>query len=822
MYDLSQRHTARQIPLLVGREREQATLRRALDDMLAGHGSLVLVSGEAGIGKTTLVEWLANEAEGAGCLVLRGGCYDLSVTPPYGPWAEALASYSPRDLLPPLPSFVGDLEALSVLGSQERLFAETRDFFHAVAREQPLVLILEDLHWADQSSLDFLRVLDRRLNDHRILIGVTYRSEEMDRHHPLYSLLPMLIRETRSERVEVRPLDDSAHRALIQQRYVLSKSDQERLETYLRERGEGNPLYALELLRSLEGLGALAPQSKGWVLRDLTTMRLPTLLQQLIDSRLARLGQETRTLLQVAAIIGQEVPFDLWQQVSGASDEAQITAIEQGQTAQLLEEVGAAGKYRFRHALFRETLYDEVILIRRRFWHRAVADVLVTQPNPDPDIVAYHLQKAVDHRAVEWLIQAGERAQRSYVWVAAAERFETALKLLPEDATLTRERAWLLFRIGLLIRHAHFDQSIAQLEEAARLAAIASDCVLEALAYAHAGLVRVFNGDGQRGLHEVETGVLALEDLDEAQRYELKQIEDVLGETIGIQGWGTLILQLEEQGYFLRAEQLLSDRRDRGPVDAADAHRAAGGIHAYLGRPELAHQEFTKARLQYQALRDPSQAGTDAAWEYIFVQVRYGTDHLARRHELAQIARTLWSDGAGLVVPTGDTEVIQALEFVLSGDWEPAIDALDRYIALSPILFTPFHTSRLMLARYCGDRELVWSEIRRVMPAGPVTEFGDHRYWVLDDLMRLAGAQALDDGDLILARSWLEAHDRLLAWSGAVLGQAENALSWSRYHALTGDLANARASAEQASVHASDPRQPLALIAVHRFLGNLD
>ena len=143
--------------VIVGREREQAMLRQALDAMLAGHGSLVLVSGEAGIGKTTLVEWLAREAEAEGCLILKGGCYDLTTTPPYGPWIELLRGYSPSGDLPMVPTFFSDPDALEALGSQEALVDEAYRFFASISDQQPLLLILEDLHWSDEVSVGLLR-----------------------------------------------------------------------------------------------------------------------------------------------------------------------------------------------------------------------------------------------------------------------------------------------------------------------------------------------------------------------------------------------------------------------------------------------------------------------------------------------------------------------------------------------------------------------------------------------------------------------------------------------------------------------------------------
>jgi predicted ATPase len=217
-------------PGLVGREREQSLLRQRLAEMLQGHGCLVLIGGEAGIGKTTLVQDLSAHVAEAGALVLWGHAYDLSVTPPYGPWLEILRAYSPSDALPPVPPFVDDPAALAAVGSQDTLFAAVVEFFASVAAQRPLVLVLDDLHWADQASLDFLRFLARQLTHQRILLVVTYRSDELHRHHPLFTLLPLLVREAGALRLDVHPLDRRGHRALIWQHYRLPAADETRLE----------------------------------------------------------------------------------------------------------------------------------------------------------------------------------------------------------------------------------------------------------------------------------------------------------------------------------------------------------------------------------------------------------------------------------------------------------------------------------------------------------------------------------------------------------------------------------------------------------------
>ena len=215
------RHTAAfpAAPPLVGREREQAALRAALDAALAGRGSLVLIGGEAGLGKTALAEALLTEAASQGALALVGRCYDLSETPPYGPWAEALARV-PAGLGRPVPI---DLSGGRGVTSQAVLLAATIEFLGALAARRPLVLLLDDLHWADPASLDLLRALGRALARLPILLLATYRIEDLTRLHPLFPLLPLLVREAAALRLDLRALDDEAVRAWLGARYRLAE-----------------------------------------------------------------------------------------------------------------------------------------------------------------------------------------------------------------------------------------------------------------------------------------------------------------------------------------------------------------------------------------------------------------------------------------------------------------------------------------------------------------------------------------------------------------------------------------------------------------------
>ena len=310
MADTPARTTPRRAqPPLVGREREQALLRDQLAAALAGEGSLVLLGGEAGIGKTALAEALLPEAAEQGALVLVGRCYDLSETPPYGPWVEAFDQLPDEFDRASLPAPLGDGEPAA---SQAALFARVRDFLAAVATRQPLVLLLDDLHWADPASLDLLRYLARQVMGLPLLLLVTYRADELTRRHPLYQLLPLLVREARATQLDLRALPNEAVRALLRARYALPAAEEAQLVAYLRERAEGHPLFVGELLRTLEEEGTLRPSDDGWALADLGQVRVPRLLRQTIEGRLARLAEEDQRLLAVAAVIGQEVPLDVW------------------------------------------------------------------------------------------------------------------------------------------------------------------------------------------------------------------------------------------------------------------------------------------------------------------------------------------------------------------------------------------------------------------------------------------------------------------------------------------------------------------------------
>ncbi len=842
---------------VVGREREQILLREALDEALAGHGSLVLVSGEAGIGKTTLVEWLAAGAVDVGCLVLQGGCYDLTTTPPYGPWLEALREIHAVDQLPSLPAFVTEADA--TLRSQQELFAQLTEFFTQVARVRPLVVVLDDLHWADQASLEFLRVWARSIRRQKILVLGSYRGEEVVRNERLNQMVPLLVREAQAERIGLVPLDRQAINALITARYALEDIDSERLLAWLMERAEGNPFFVHELMRTLEEQQVLLPSERGvWQIADLSHIRVPTLIRQVIEGRLNRLSERVRELLQVGAVLGPTVPLRLWQQVTNATDSELIDAIMHGRASDILEETVESHHWRFTHALIRESIYELVAPPQRWIWHQHTAEALTSLPNPNPDIVASHFQQAGDSRAIEWHVRAGLRARRT-AWISAAEHFEVAADLMSSDTSRARKRGWLLFGAGFMLRFAGVPRAIQYLEAAEQLARVDNDPVLAAYAGYARGSQMCMNGNIRQGIPEIRHGVMEIDSLlhthavpateeravaaiqqllpdDGADQGSVndEQARDVSRVPAVNQQRGILVNWLAHSGNYREAiavgtayiEEMVAAFEDahlQRPQCVA-GHLGLGNANAGLGRPADAQKEYRLARNGFRSVGDYAMAEHAIDLELLMVHIPYRADRLTEREQLRREATELWERCFGLTISTlGDGAPAELQLDVLEGHWQAARRLATDHLTAPWV--NQVHEAIATLAvldRHQGAPDRAWDRVYQLLPEKASTEPGGCYFPFGMRSIALAAELALDAGNPQDAQRWIELHDQWLAWSGGARWHTTNQLLRARQADISGNPSQARQHAEHALALATDPRQPLALIAIHRFLGQLD
>lgn len=778
---------------IYGREREQQMLRDRLSDLLAGTGNVVLVGGEAGIGKSTLVEQSAAEARTAGAIVLSGGCYDLTTTPPYGPWIE-IARDQPSD---------GDLPQLSIdraAPSQTALFDGVTDYLRRLAATQPVLLVLEDLHWSDHASLD------------------------------------------------LQQLARSAVDALVAGRYPLADLDRGRLVEYLARQAEGNPFYTVELLRGLEDSHLLNQTGDVWQVGDVERLQVPTLLRQVLDARLARVEDRDRQWLAIASAIGQEAPLQLWSAVLDAPEADIVNIVERAAEAGLLDPLPDGTTIRFRHALLREALYQSILPPRRRELHRTIANRLTASASPDPDIVASYYHLAGDERAVEWLVRAGERAQSAYAWTTAAERLMAAVDLMPEDADL-RERGWLLYRIGRLLRHADPAGAGRWLTEAERVGEALGDPVLTAYARFDSGHVQVLAGQYAPGLEKMIAGDAGLDSL---QAHPGRQIMAWVADTLPPEGQparaadapgaapvnlrrGTLVQWLVEPGRYREALELGEQYVDRMILQPAgnaetlssigDAWFGLGRAYAALGDPDRARKSLGKALECYEKIDHLLLIAVTLWVDLVDVMLPFQTARIAERRRHVVRVEQAFRQALGALDSRLPPRFAAVETLLLEGNWREAAEILELLAEPGITIETwrEYGLARLgRLAREQGDLDQGWQCVHDILPAGPDTALGTTSYNRCIDTHLLAIDLALDAADVELTETWLDALDRWLDWSGAVRWRADLLLGRARHQQIAGNLPAARRCALKALELAEDPIQPLSLLAAQRFLGELD
>lgn len=301
------------------------TLQRRLEAAVRGQGGLVLIEGPAGIGKTCLALACQSRAQALGALFTVGHCYERGALPPFLSWQELLAALEPAVSLDlgSLPAPFG--RALTVQSAYPLLRAVTT-WLRAAAAERPLVLLLDDLHWADPDTLDLLDVVTRQVADAPLLVIATYRSEDIHRNHPLYDLLPSLQRNRPVEVIRLAPLSVYDTARLVEAYHGPCSP---RLASYLHVRSEGHPLFLVELLNDLVDQKLLAQDALGRWSPPAQPVPIPPFLQQVIAARVARLDAEAEAFLAVAAVAGERWDLAVVEGVLAWPEDTLLTVLDQ-------------------------------------------------------------------------------------------------------------------------------------------------------------------------------------------------------------------------------------------------------------------------------------------------------------------------------------------------------------------------------------------------------------------------------------------------------------------------------------------------------------
>ena len=448
----------------VGRRDEMEQLKAALEAMLSGHGSLVMVVGEPGIGKSRLAREFTVYASLRGAQVLTGHCYEGEITVPYLPFVDALRQYvrgradaallselgsgapevaklvsEVRERFPDLP------EAPQLEGEAERLrlFDSVTRFVCSVSTSEPVVLFLDDIHWSDKPSLLLLQYLARNIRSDRILVLAAYRDVELDRTHPLSEVLASLRRERLFERVLLRGLPAGDVFAMIsavgQQSAGPDQPVTSEFAQAVYRETEGNPFFVEEVLKHLVDEGKIYREGGVWV-RDASVedLGIPEGVREVLGRRLSRLSEPCNRMLSLASTMTGGFSFDVLLSVSGEEEAQLLDLLDEALRALVIRERSgpAAGIYEFNHALMRQTLYAELNTPRRVRLHRQVGEAMerVHAANLEPHLteLAHHFFQAAPGgdvaRAIDYAVQAAQRALSLTAYEEAARLYDIALQ----------------------------------------------------------------------------------------------------------------------------------------------------------------------------------------------------------------------------------------------------------------------------------------------------------------------------------------------------------------------------------------------------------
>ncbi len=485
-----------QVPeqVFVGREAEMATLRSGLVAALDGTGGLLLIGGEPGVGKTTLVKRLIREAEQRGALAVFGRCYESEGAVPYSPFVEmleqALATMPAEvvrddlgDDAPEIARMVPELRRrFRDIGEPLELPPEhqRRYFFNAVgsfvARASmrfPLMLVMDDLHWADEPTLLLMEHVAGLLSELRVFAVGTYRDVELDVARPLAATLERLLRARVVDRLSVKRFDRDAVAQMLEA--LAGRAAPDAIVGAIFDETEGNPFFVEEVFRHLVEEGKVFDDSgafrTGLAVDELD---VPESVRLVVGRRLERLGAEAQKVLAAGAVVGHAFPFPLLEEITDTETGRLLDIVEEAEAARVIvaEQRDGEVHYSFAHELIRQTLLSGMSLLRRQRLHLAVADAIertdATAAATRPSELAQHLLQAgagaATERTLGHLERTADRAMEAAAFEDVLRAIDDALSLV--DADDKARRAKLLERKGWAVRAlGHFEECVAIWED---------------------------------------------------------------------------------------------------------------------------------------------------------------------------------------------------------------------------------------------------------------------------------------------------------------------------------------------------------------------
>ena len=493
-------------PITIGRVHERDALYQLLYRSESGQGQLVQVCGEAGIGKSRLVAEVKARAAAEGFLVLQGACFQMDNSYPYAPLLDMLRSLAstspPSETADPIfHEFARLLPELQLSSAHEfstplpdpeqekrRLFAALSRFFKERASQQPVLLVIEDLHWCDDISLEFLLSLSRSIVALPMLLLVTYRNDEIQ--PGLQRFLAQLDRARLSHELQLVSLTNSDVGTMLGAMLGLSEVEQKSLLDLIYPLTEGNPFFVEEVLSALVSRGELVSDDGGWhyishPVRRGERLPVPRSVQEAVQQRTAYLSEDAKRLLRLAAVAGRRFDFTVLQRVMHCDEEQLLLLMKELISIQFVQELSAE-QFVFRHALTQQSVYTQLLSRERRLLHRMLAQVLEELYTSSPTLqevyledLAYHCYEAgMWEQALVYTQEVGEKALALYAQQAAIEHFTRAVDAEHHLSTTSSPRLYLA-RGRAYDTLGEFESALSDYKHALEAARITQDSLME-------------------------------------------------------------------------------------------------------------------------------------------------------------------------------------------------------------------------------------------------------------------------------------------------------------------------------------------------------
>ena len=714
---------------LVGRERELAEILTHWRQAMEGQGHILLISGEPGIGKTRLARELMAQARVGKATVLLSECYSEG-SGPYGPIAqiirEALQPPGPEladfviaellTLAPELQVHYPDIPPnppLEPAAEQQRLFESVVDLCSTLATHGPLLLVLEDIHWADSGTLYLMRHLARRTRQERLLIVLTYREVELDPSGYLPEILLDLQREHLAVRLKLGRFDRDHTGDLLQTLLTPAGQVDPKLVKAVHRETEGNPFFIEEVCKALVEEDKLVMEEGQWRTLPGAVIAIPQSVRLTVQSRVAKLSTEAQDTLRLAAVLGREFDFETLAQASKLVEDTLINVLEEAQRAQLLEEIhrGTRVAFLFAHALIPTTLRDTISGLRRQRLHRRALAAIEALHPLDFATLAYHAEQGGDaERALAYYHQAGARDLEVYANREAERHYRAALETLKEGvAAGAAEHAALLTGLGqALYAEGRYSEAVHTWQEAIALLQSQGGDETMAQLYARTARAAWFAGEWTQALNICQEGLAATADLppsagraallheagrayffekqrEEAERlcHEALEMAERLGavevqaETLST--LGILRKKSPEQAlpYLTRSAELAESAGLL--LTAARAHINLGSnYHRQMDGTEQARYHYQRA---YELARQAGSRGMEAhaLFTVLNLALHKGEIETITRN-LPQLQQLLEAVEPGVVAPY-TSKLLSAGLHQVRGEWSAAIAGYEQALA---------------------------------------------------------------------------------------------------------------------------------------------